>query len=224
MGNLLASPSPAPAPDPLGVKIVIISDTHNDHRSLVIPDGDVLIHGGDFTTFGKEEHAEDFNAWLGTLPHRIKIVVNGNHECNAPWKAKTREMLTNAVFLQDEYFTFDSREGKTVKLYGSNFFWSFKKGSRNPHYDMIDDDVSIIVAHNPAEGHVDGGNGCPALRERCRELSKMQLRCVIGGHIHDAYGVEAACPRNGGIVYVNAANCGDRRKCVPDHPPVVIDL
>lgn len=60
--------------------------------------GDLLIHGGDFTWFGKEEHLKDFNEWLGvvpnselililgTLPHKHKIIVNGNHESNAPWK------------------------------------------------------------------------------------------------------------------------------------------
>jgi hypothetical protein len=42
-------------------------------------------HTGDFTRFGKEEDAIDFNQWLGTLPHTHKLVVNGNHEANAGW-------------------------------------------------------------------------------------------------------------------------------------------
>ena len=45
-----------------------------------VPDGDILIHAGDFTQFGKEEHAEDFNRWLGEQPHKTKLVVLGNHE------------------------------------------------------------------------------------------------------------------------------------------------
>eukprot|EP00913_Durusdinium_trenchii_P029972 g28086.t1 len=63
-----------------GLRLVIISDTHNCHRDLTVPDGDILIHAGDFTQFGKEEHAEDFNRWLGEQPHKTKLVVLGNHE------------------------------------------------------------------------------------------------------------------------------------------------
>jgi hypothetical protein len=58
---------------PLGVRVVCISDTHAQHRGLVVPDGDILIHGGDYTSFGSLEHARDFNDWLGTLPHRHKV-------------------------------------------------------------------------------------------------------------------------------------------------------
>lgn len=38
-----------------GVRIVCISDTHTKHGDLNIPDGDILIHAGDFTSFGRLE-------------------------------------------------------------------------------------------------------------------------------------------------------------------------
>ena len=65
------------------IRIVCISDTHNftDHENFPnIPDGDILIHAGDFTNHGKSEELEKFNDWLGTLPHEHKIVVAGNHD------------------------------------------------------------------------------------------------------------------------------------------------
>ena len=34
------------------VRVVVISDTHTSHRQLVLPDGDILIHCGDFTFYG----------------------------------------------------------------------------------------------------------------------------------------------------------------------------
>ena len=52
-------------------------DTHNDHRDLQLPSGDVLIHAGDFTQFGKEEHARDFNAWLGDPWRKVKSKLRG---------------------------------------------------------------------------------------------------------------------------------------------------
>ncbi len=63
------------------VKIVFISDTHNRHRELVIPqDTDILVHSGDFTLRGLKKEVEDFSNWLGSLPVKHKIVVAGNHE------------------------------------------------------------------------------------------------------------------------------------------------
>lgn len=38
------------------VRIVAVSDTHNHHRSLQVPDGDILIHAGDFTIHGQTSH------------------------------------------------------------------------------------------------------------------------------------------------------------------------
>ena len=47
------------------LRCVVISDTHNLHDGLEIPDGDVLIHCGDFTDMGKLHEIEAFNNWLG---------------------------------------------------------------------------------------------------------------------------------------------------------------
>jgi hypothetical protein len=54
-------------------RLVILSDTHQLHREVEVPDGDILIHSGDFTMFSKSMNAiVDFNQWLGELPHRFK--------------------------------------------------------------------------------------------------------------------------------------------------------
>ena len=62
------------------VRFVCVSDTHGLTAHLEVPPGDVLIHAGDFTNFGEPEVAEEFNNWLGSLPHPVKIVIAGNHE------------------------------------------------------------------------------------------------------------------------------------------------
>ncbi len=87
----------------LGVTIVCISDTHGEHEKLSMPeDADMLICAGDYTKFGKKEQLLSFNEWLGKLPYRTKIVVNGNHECNAMWKRSAKSLLSNAILLVDE--------------------------------------------------------------------------------------------------------------------------
>ena len=63
------------------LRLVLLSDTHQLHREVEVPDGDIFIHAGDFTMFSESmEAVADFNDWLGELPHRHKIVVPGNHE------------------------------------------------------------------------------------------------------------------------------------------------
>ena len=61
------------------IRIVCVSDTHSQTSKMkhVVPDGDVLIHAGDFTLTGHILEVENFNKWLGTLPHKHKIVIAG---------------------------------------------------------------------------------------------------------------------------------------------------
>lgn len=63
------------------MRFVCVSDTHSLHwRISDISGGDVLIHAGDCLGAGTLENVEDLNDWLGTLPHRHKIVIAGNHD------------------------------------------------------------------------------------------------------------------------------------------------
>ena len=43
------------------IRIVLISDTHNRHRTMQMPEGDILIHAGDFTNNGTEEEIREFD-------------------------------------------------------------------------------------------------------------------------------------------------------------------
>jgi predicted phosphodiesterase len=81
------------------VRVVCISDTHELHRELALPDGDLLIHAGDFTFWNHASKINDFNDWLGELPHRYKVVIPGNHDRAFNQDPQFREMITNAVLL-----------------------------------------------------------------------------------------------------------------------------
>ena len=53
------------------MKCVILSDSHNQHRDVELPAGDILIHCGDFTMGGKEyeiapKKADDYRNGLST--------------------------------------------------------------------------------------------------------------------------------------------------------------
>jgi hypothetical protein len=58
------------------LKIICLSDTHELHRDVDVPDGDLLIHAGDITFFSRRPSVlTDFNDWLGELPHLYKVVI-----------------------------------------------------------------------------------------------------------------------------------------------------
>jgi len=73
-------PTSPPTEDKL--RFVCMSDTHSltPHLKNPVPDGDVFIHAGDFTRAGRPSEIVEFNAWLGKLPHKHKVVIAGNHE------------------------------------------------------------------------------------------------------------------------------------------------
>ncbi|WP_263377605.1 metallophosphoesterase [Granulicella paludicola] len=85
------------------MKIVILGDTHEQHRKVSVPPSDLLIFTGDFTIMSKRlSMILDFNAWLGELPHLCKLVVPGNHEFFLEADASRRALLSNATVLLDE--------------------------------------------------------------------------------------------------------------------------
>lgn len=211
-------------PEELGKTIVIVSDTHGAHRQIPLEsipdDADILIHAGDFTSFGRREDAEDFNAWLGEIRHvKHKVVVNGNHESNAEWRAETRDILSNATFLKNE-----SAEIDGVRIFGKDFYWNME--TPNPYDELIPTEgVDVLIAHNPAKGLVDGGHGCVSSVET---VKRVQPRLFVCGHIHSAgrtvmSGAEAGEKHSelGSTIFVNGAMVGEKRDEIVGEPVVV---
>ena len=82
------------------MRIVCVSDTHGWHRDVVVPDGDLLVHAGDITRKGELDTVEDFDRWLGGLPHRHKVVICGNHDfCFQEQPSAARSSQTSSNFL-----------------------------------------------------------------------------------------------------------------------------
>ena len=56
------------------MRLVAISDTHGFHRQIDVPDGDILVHCGD-SELRDLRDIYLFNYWLGSLPHKHKILI-----------------------------------------------------------------------------------------------------------------------------------------------------
>ena len=218
------------------MRIVCVSDTHGHHAGLAVPDGDLLIHAGDATMAGRPEELDQFDAWLGTLPHRHKVVIAGNHDRlfeDQPEEA--RRHITNALYLQDAEHVVEG-----LRIWGSPWqpwflSWAFnlKRGAPlRAKWALIPPGIDVLVTHGPphkirdrvkgamaqglniALGH--GPNvGCEELREAVR---RVRPRLHVFGHIHEGYGREEA----DGTLFVNASTCDEDYR--PVNPPVVVDL
>jgi Icc-related predicted phosphoesterase len=173
------------------IRVVCISDTHELHRELDIPPGDILIHAGDFTLFGKRpSQVSDFNDWLGELPHAVKIVVPGNHEFLIEADDQASRLLSNAVLLINS-----GVEADGLKIWGSpvtNLRGAFglKAEARLRIFESIPGDTDVLVTHAPPLGILDCEtstlhSGCPLLREIVTEIKP---RLHVFGHIHRSYG------------------------------------
>jgi predicted phosphohydrolase len=131
------------------MRVVCISDTHELHRELTVPSGDLLIHSGDFTFFsGRRSIIADFDRWLGELRHQHKVVVYGNHESAFESSPSLRARLSNAVVMVNEWVIVAG-----VKLWGSPAtmqegpFGLSRAADRAALYATIPADTHILVTH-----------------------------------------------------------------------------
>ena len=65
--------NPPAHPGAAWTRFVCISDTHS--RRTPVPPGDVLLHGGDLSSWGRVQNLEKTITWLASLPHPYKMCV-----------------------------------------------------------------------------------------------------------------------------------------------------
>ena len=204
-------------------RLVAISDTHAMHGQIRIPDGDLLLHAGDFTGHGTLEEVEELNRFLATCPQRHKVLIAGNHDlCFERDPRRARPLLHSCIYLEDS-----GVELEGLKIWGSPwqpwfFDWAFnlERGSLHEKWDMIPNDVDVLITHGPPMGYRDLTNrgmqaGC---EELLAALERVQPALHICGHIHEGYGVT----RIGRTTCVNASVC--TAGYAPTNPPVVLEL
>ena len=206
------------------MRIVCISDTHSLHDRITVPDGDILIHAGDCSKRGREIELVNFNDWLGSLPHRHKILIAGNHDFlfEEDPSAATK-LITNATYLLDS-----GVEIEGLHIWGSPwqpwfFDWAFNLKRGEPlreKWALIPANTDVLVTHGPPYGYLDhtvSGKqvGCEELVKRLPELN---VKLHVFGHIHEAYGQA----RLGNTVLCNASVCDISYR--PVNQPWVVEL
>lgn len=156
--------------------------------------GDLLIHAGDFTFFCERLNViRDFNAWLGELPFRHKVVVPGNHERIMYTRPELRSFITNATLLVNEAATIEG-----VKLWGSpvtcddEAFGCGTAEERRELYASIPAGTDIVITHGPPHGILDEEFNGSGVHRGCAELraavERVKPSYHIFGHVHASHG------------------------------------
>ncbi|PHN01102.1 metallophosphatase domain-containing protein [Flavilitoribacter nigricans] len=199
------------------MKFVAISDTHGLHRNLSLPEGDVIMHGGDFCDLGKEAQVHDFLDWYDSLDFAHKIFIAGNHDLMAADEPrKFRSLIPEGItYLEDSGITIGG-----IQIWGSPYQpdligWAFGRprgAAMQQHWDLIPESTDLLLTHTPPQGILDQSSsgltlGCEELKQR---LAFIRPRVHVFGHIHAAYGQD----RRDGIHFINASNINSRHGLV----------
>ena len=240
---LLSGTSPKP---PGHTRFVCISDTHGLTHKLpkALPEGDVLLHAGDFSNTGLPKEVDKFLAFLSEQPHSKKIVIAGNHDLtfdveNYPrlWRrfGHTQqfdcETLKKKVYEASGVFYLEDSGTQIngIHIWGSPWQpefcgWAFnltRGDACQSKWDLIPDGVDILMTHGPPLGHGDtlqngGRSGCVNLLHTIQQ--RIRPKYHVFGHIHEGYGQTT----DGRTVYVNASTCNFLYR--PINPPIVFDF
>jgi predicted phosphohydrolase len=182
------------------VTVVCLGDSHSKHADFTVPAGEVLLHSGDFSMWGRKSDVVAFNEWLGKLPHRHKIVVAGNHDSGRTGNRlifkDLKQLLSNAVYLVDETVELPVGNGKVLRVFGSPWqpqyrgFHSFKSESElESLWLSLESDrrPDVVLTHTPPFSLLDQdtvaskGIGSTALLKMVADRKPL-LHCF--GHIH----------------------------------------
>jgi Icc-related predicted phosphoesterase len=212
------------------VRLVCVGDTHNKHKKLKLPSGDVLVHVGDFVgNYGNNDvvkHLERFSKWCDEISifYKLVLLVAGNHDTpldliKYPRYVSVKRIFleslpSNVVYLEDSFIIYRGlkiygspitpcRKQLLGKNYNSNGFERINI-DRQRCFNNIPDDLDILLTHVPPKGILSGGNhNCIYLYRRLLELMDLGKAPTLHvfGHDHDYFGVE----KRGSTTFMNVA-------------------
>ena len=202
-------------------RIVLLADTHRQHRKLTIPECDLLIHAGDFCSFEKNDEAvlADAEEWFAELPAQKCLAVGGNHDFLLHRKEFTFNQVT---ILQDQLL-----EWEGLSIYGSpwipdlsRFAYHLQADELLAKWQAIPSNIDILITHTPPWGILDlrceriMPLGCRHLAD---ELKRIKPRLHVFGHVHESHGEL----HQDGTHFVNAAVAGGPDLQIRNKPTVV---
>ena len=233
------------------LKIVVTSDTHGKHKDLDLPDGDLFIHAGDFTSVGSGPDVEDFLIWLKKKSRKYtygSLFIAGNHDksfdskyvknfdINAEEGRKPKwleDMLLEYVnpnlgvrYLENSYTVVNDFKiwGSPITPWFFGDYWAFNKQRGDEIkevWDTIPKDVEVVVTHGPVRGTLDYIPD-QKLNVGCEELQKYIAAIKPKLHISGHIHEAYGITKVGSTIYINASFVN--ASYIPSNAPHVITV
>ena len=197
------------------VRIVHMSDTHNflkvNHKQRsFLPDGNILVHTGNFSINGKEEEFAQFNAWLQSVSdlYHYRIVCLGHKDVKVYGNNfdAMRKLLSGAthVLCHEEVTVLG------IRFYACPWNWAHRKNytlrlgapsTANAGFDDIPNGVHVLITHGPAYARLDSRYAGDVKehwgsRELAEAIRRARPSVHLHGHVKDSRGVIPAFGNN----------------------------
>jgi len=216
-----------------------------------MPEGDVLVHTGDFCGHGALKEVERFTKWLAKQDYKRKIIVAGNHEvCMSPEHEHSKwgmdyvprfpmeaiKLIENAggIYLQDSS-TVVEMGGESVKFYGAPWQpiirgvmreWGFNTRTRaqaQEKWDLIESDTDVLLTHGPPLDILDYADH-PHNKGSlgCPDLLEAVKRIKPKVHVFGHIHGSHGQVNIEDTCFINAAICTEQYK--PLNRPIVFDI
>lgn len=188
------------------IRIVVISDTHELHRRIVLPPGDLLLHAGDILFADRMtvqplslRRLNDFFSWMNEQPHEHKIVVAGNHDhvIHKLGSAKIKKLAQPVVYAENEAVECDFACSKSrIRIFATP--WSEPNSSTSPNRSFHHPDPCSLVPTDVLQRSHATGHGVDILMTHhgfiCDALEALLECCKprllhVGGHVHECHGI-----------------------------------
>ena len=211
------------------MKIVFISDTHNKHKKIKeLPNADVIVHSGDFTSMGYEYEILNFFKWYSNLnQYKYKIFIAGNHDILFEKNSSLAKTLIpdNIIYLEDNGIVLDD-----IHFYGSPvslpfYNWAFNRTEEilKKHWEAIPNNVDVLITHTPpykirdfAEFGTKNHCGSKSLYNEIIKRIKPKISCF--GHIHSEYGITDI----NNIKFINSSMLND--DYIYQNKPILVEI
>lgn len=200
--------------------VVHISDTQSQLYDKM-PDGDILIHSGDFSQKGHPNEYKKFDEWLGNQKYLHKFVVLGNNdleylmynEKEHPFY-EANKLLTNANVLN-----FDIVNVFGINIYGMDYYNDYFNTENNICHNFEPNNVDILVSHTSPYGVLDNYNGSHALFSK---VSSIKPKYHLFGNSKQSYGNKKLnWGNNKETVFVNSFAVNKNNPFTLNNPQIV---
>lgn len=210
------------------MRVVCISDTHEHHREIDVPEGDMVVCSGDISMMGDVPEVVDFLRWLRGLPHAHKVLIAGNHDFCFEQRPEVSAAMLQAEGEGITYLQDSGAELGGLKVWGSPwqpwfYDWAFNLARGEAiaaKWALIPEGTDLLVTHGPPWGILDETPrgqkvGC---EELLNVVARVRPRLHVFGHIHHGYGKVV----QDGTTFVNACSCDEGYRAV--NPPIVVEM